>query len=220
MGLSNARGAGRLLIAAMIVLLICFNPFVAVGQIDEAAQLLLNVEKLEQLKQIMTDLEKGYTILNQGLGRVKELSEGNFNIHRIFLDGLMQVSPTVRNYHRVPAIIEYQLRLVREYRNAFDFYRRSGVFDIEEIEYMGRVYNRLFQSSLRNLDDLVMILTANSLRMGDDERMQSIDRIFSDMEDKLSFLRVFNEGAGLLALQRGKEMRDNIQLEELHGLPK
>lgn len=200
--------------------LICLHPDMAVAQIDEAAQLLLNVEKLAQLEQILRDLERGYTIMNQGLGKVKELSEGNFNIHRIFLDGLMQVSPTVRNYHRVPAIIDYQLRLVREYRNAFDFYRRSGVFDIEEIEYMGRVYNSLFQSSLRNLDDLVMILTANSLRMGDDKRMQSIDRIFSDMEDKLSFLRVFNEGAGLLALQRGKEMRDNIQLEELHGLPK
>ncbi|WP_373524160.1 TerB family tellurite resistance protein [Aquiflexum sp.] len=200
--------------------LICFNPDRAVAQVEEAAQLLLNVEKLAQLEQILRDLERGYTIMNQGLGKVKELSEGNFNIHRIFLDGLMQVSPTVRNYHRVPAIIDYQLRLVREYRNAFDFYRRSGVFDIVEIEYMGRVYNRLFQNSLRNLDDLVMILTANSLRMGDDERMQSIDRIFSDMEDKLSFLRVFNEGASLLALQRGKEVRENNLLEDLHGLPK
>lgn len=200
--------------------LICFNPDRAVAQVEEAAQLLLNVEKLAQLEQILRDLERGYTIMNQGLSKVKDLSEGNFNIHRIFLDGLMQVSPTVRNYHRVPAIIEYQLRLVREYRNAFDFYRRSGVFDIEEIEYMGRVYNRLFQNSLRNLDDLVMILTANSLRMGDDERMQSIDRIFREMEDKLSFLRVFNEGASLLALQRGKEVRENNLLEDLHGLPK
>ena len=200
--------------------LICFNPVRTVAQVEEAAQLLLNVEKLAQLQQILRDLERGYTIMNQGLGKVKDLSEGNFNIHRIFLDGLMQVSPAVRNYHRVPGIIDYQLRLVREYRNAFDFYRRSGVFDIEEIEYMGRVYNRLFQNSLRNLDDLVMILTANSLRMGDDERMQSIDRIFSDMEDKLSFLRVFNEGASLLALQRGKEVRENNLLEDLHGLPK
>ncbi|WP_228780127.1 TerB family tellurite resistance protein [Aquiflexum lacus] len=200
--------------------LICFNPVRTVAQVEEAAQLLLNVEKLAQLQQILRDLERGYTIMNQGLGKVKDLSEGNFNIHRIFLDALMQVSPAVRNYHRVPAIIDYQLRLVREYRNAFDFYRRSGVFDIDEIEYMGRVYNRLFQNSLRNLDDLVMVLTANSLRMGDDERMQSIDRIFSDMEDKLSFLRVFNEGASLLALQRGKEVRENNLLEDLHGLPK
>lgn len=210
----------RCLAMGLGAFLICFNPDRAVAQVEEAAQLLLNVEKLAQLEQILRDLERGYTIMNQGLGRVKELSEGNFNIHRIFLDGLMMVSPAVRNYQKVPAIIEYQLRLVREYRNAFDFYRRSGVFDIEEIEYMGRVYNRLFQNSLRNLDDLVMILTANSLRMGDDERMQSIDRIFSDMEDKLSFLRVFNEGASLLALQRGKEKRENNLLEDLHGLPK
>src|SRR5690606_39361195 len=86
------------------------------GQANEIAQLLLNVEKLAQFKQILSDMKKGYEILSGGYNTVKNISEGNFNLHRVFLDGLMEVSPTVRGYRRVADIADYQLTLVREYR--------------------------------------------------------------------------------------------------------
>ncbi len=47
----------------------------------EIEQLLLNVEKLAQFKQILKDMQDGYEILVQGYGVIKNLSEGNFNLH-------------------------------------------------------------------------------------------------------------------------------------------
>jgi hypothetical protein len=44
--------------------------------------------------------------------------------------------------------------------------------------------------------------------MSDDERLEAIDRIFSDMQDKLTFLRSFNNGTKLLAVQRIKEQAE------------
>src|SRR4051812_4125515 len=75
------------------------------AQEQEIQQLLLDVEKLAQLKNILTDLKKGYEILSGGYQTIKNISEGNFNLHQTFLDGLLQVSPVVRNYKRVADII-------------------------------------------------------------------------------------------------------------------
>ena len=82
---------------------------------------------------------------------------------------------------------------------------------------MGNVYTNLFNKSLQNLDELTMIITAGKLRMGDDERLNAIDRIYNDMGDKLVFLRTFNKENNVLAIQRGREMVDTRVSKKLNG---
>jgi len=190
----------------------------ALAQKDEIAQLLLNVEKLAQFKQILSDMKKGYKILNGGYNTIKDLSEGNFSLHKTFLDALMEVSPTVKNYKRVADIINYQVILVKEYKSSFNRFKRDNNFNQQELAYLGRVYENLFKQSLNNLDDLVTITTANKLRMSDDERLEAIDKIFADMQDKLLFLRYFNNNTTVLAVQRAKERNDANTMRLVYGI--
>lgn len=190
------------------------------AQSNELVQLTLNIEKLAQFRQILSDMKKGYQILSTGYNAVKDLSQGNFTLHQVFLDGLMQVSPTVRDYKRVADIIRYQGYLVKEYKAAYSRFRKDGNFKTDELQYLSRVYNRLFNGSMQNLDDLITVLTANKLRMSDDQRLEYIDDIFSDMEDKLEFLRHFNDRTTVLAIQRAREKKDISTLELIYGLPK
>jgi DNA repair ATPase RecN len=191
-----------------IVLVSLLLPSRINAQQQEIQQLILNIEKLAQFRQILKDMKKGYEILNGGYNTVKNLSKGNFDLHKTFLDALMQVSPTVRNYRRVGDIVNYQMLLIKEYKLAFDRFKNSDNFNAEEIAYLERVYDNLFEQSLRNLDELITIITANKLRMSDDERLTAIDKIYADMQDKLLFLRRFNNNASVLALQRAKERND------------
>jgi len=188
------------------------------SQSQEAQQLLLNVEKLAQLKQILKDLYKGYQVVSKGYNTIKDQSQGNFNLHKVFLDRLMEVSPAVRKYKRVADIISSQGMLVKEYKNAFNRFKKSNLFNAKEIDYMSGVYANLFNRSLQSLDELLMVITANKLRMSDDERFAAINRIFTDMEDKLSFLRNFNRSTTVLAMQRGKETIDTKVSQQLFGL--
>jgi DNA repair ATPase RecN len=190
----------------------------ASAQKDEIAQLLLNVEKLAQFKQILSDMKKGYKILNGGYNTIKDLSKGNFSLHKTFLDALMEVSPTVKNYKRVADIINYQVILVKEYKSSFNRFKRDTNFNQQELAYLGRVYENLFKQSLNNLDDLVTIITANKLRMSDDERLKAIDKIFDDMQDKLLFLRHFNNNTTVLAVQRAKERNDANTMRLVYGI--
>ena len=198
----------KIILIIIIILMGMVFPYRISAQSQEMQQLILNIEKLAQFKQILTDMKKGYQILNGGYNAVKDLSKGNFNLHETFLDALMQVSPTVRKYSRVGDIIQYQVLLVKEYKAAFNRFRNSGNFDADEIAYLEKVYAKLFKESVRNLDELTTVISANTLRMTDDERLTAIDKVYADMQDKLSFLRNFNNNTSVLAIQRTKERND------------
>ncbi|MFL9829716.1 TerB family tellurite resistance protein [Flavobacterium sp. ST-87] len=186
------------------------------AQAQEMQQLLLNIEKLAQFKQILQDMKKGYVILNGGYNTIKDLSQGNFSLHQTFMDGLMQVSPNVRKYKRIGEIANYQMLLVKEYKGALRRFKSSSLFDDKEMRYIEKVYANLFKQSLRNLDELTTVITANKLRMSDDERLESIDRIYADMQDKLVFLRNFNANTSVLTIQRSKEYNDVNALRDLY----
>ena len=178
------------------------------AQSQEVQQLLLNVEKLAQFKQILNDLKKGYQIISTGYNTIKNISQGNFDLHKTFLDGLLAVSPMVKKYKKVTDIINMQLQLIKEYKSAFRGFKNNVNFTLGEIDYMNQTYSNLFQKSINDLDELGTVLTAGKLRMTDDERLHFIDKVFENMQDKLLFLRHFNSSASMLTVQREKEKND------------
>lgn len=205
-----------LIIFLLLTIQISSNALFA--QSTEAQQLLLNVEKLAQLKKILSNMKKGYEIVSTGYNTIKDISKGNFNLHDAFLNALLQVSPTVRKYKRVADIITCQSQIVKEYRSAFNRFKSTNLFNSSEITYMEDVYKNLFKKSLQNLDELSIVITAGKLRMSDDERIAAIDRIYEDISDKLVFLRGFNNESSVLAVQRGRELVDTKLSEKLNGL--
>lgn len=198
------------------ILLLCSN--ICFGQSQEAKQLLLNVEKLAQLKLMLSHMKTGYKILEKGYTSIKNISQGNFNLHRDFLDGLLQVSPAVKQYSKVADIIRVQLKLVKESKAALAEFRGSKQFTIAEIEYLGNVYANLLKESLKMLDELAMVVTAGKLRMSDDERLQAIDKIYDEVMEQYTFLNEFNNGTAILSLQREKEKMDIDLMRKVHGL--
>lgn len=203
-----------------IIVIIAINCFVipAKAQSDEIQQLLLNIQKLSYFKKILQNMYDGYKILNKGYSAVKDISQGNFNLHNAFLDALFEVSPAVKKYKRIGDIINYQFRIVKEYKAAFNQFKNDQEFTVAELEYIGKVYQNLFQQSLQGLDELAMVLTARKLRMSDDERLLAIDKIYASIEDQYSFLKDFNGNTATLSLQRKSERADLKMSKSIYGL--
>lgn len=202
----------------LIISLLCVafvNPK-GYAQGAEAQQLIINWEKLNQLRQILDNMYWGYKVLDKGYTTIKKISEGNYTLHQLFFDGLMAVNPAVKNYKRIPFIIDYQKLLLKEYQRAYNRFRQDPGFKPEELEYLANVYKFLFKASLQNIDELIMVITTTKLRMTDDERMQAIDRIFFDMENKVVFLRTFNNSTQLLAIQRARSRNDVKTMQQLY----
>lgn len=201
-----------LILLTLVIHSACFS------QSQETKQLLLNVEKLAQLKLMLSHMKTGYQILEKGYTSIKNISQGNFNLHRDFLDGLLQVSPAVKQYSKVADIIRVQLKLVKESKAALAEFRGTKQFTITEIEYLGNVYANLLKECLKTLDELAMVVTAGKLRMSDDERLQAIDRIHDEVLEQYTFLNEFNNGTAILSLQREKEQMDIDLMRKIHGL--
>lgn len=188
------------------------------AQLSDAQQLILDIEKLTQLKGILSDMKTGYQIYNQGYGTISGLAKGNFDLHNLYLTGLLAVSPAVRNYGRVAEIILQQASLVSEYKRVNNAFRQSGSFSTGELSYMSDVYTRLINQSLDNLDELNTILSDSKLRMSDAERIKGIDRIYTSSTDQLQCLRAFNRQGIILSLQRSKDINDTQALKKLYQI--
>lgn len=193
-------------------------PFKAEAQSAEIQQLILNIEKLSQFKKILSDMKKGYELLSGGYKTVKDMTEGNFNLHKTFLDALMQVSPAVKNYKRVGDIVNLQIKLVKESKKGLDRFVKSGSFSQRELSYFEKVYGNLLNQSLRNLDELTMVITADKLRMSDDERLEAVDAVYLEMQDKIAFLQNFNASTNVLFLQRSRESKEAYASKELYEI--
>jgi hypothetical protein len=202
----------------LLLALMLTAPGLASAQTPEVVQLVLNIEKLNQLRQILEEFKKGYEILFKGYNTIKDLSKGNFKLHEAYLDGLLEVNPVVKKYGRLAGIIDLQLALVREYRSAYDRFASMDGFSQQELAYMRKVYKQLTDQSIESLDALTTVITAKKLRASDDERLKAIDAIYAEMQNRLEFLRYFNSSASVLGLQRAREKKSIGILKELHDI--
>jgi len=208
----------KLIIAFVLLLVASGTTIKARAQAQELEELVLDIQKLATLKSILKEMYEGYKILTTGYNAVKDISQGNFSLHKLFLDGFLSVSPLVKQYSRVVDIIKTQQTIVKEYKSALTHFNNLHLFNSADMNYLQQVYNNVFDRSLQNLDELLMVITDNQIRANDAERLTAIDRIYTDMENKLEFLRHFNNNAGLLATQRQKALEENQTLQRLYGI--
>ncbi|HEX5152866.1 MAG TPA: TerB family tellurite resistance protein [Parafilimonas sp.] len=208
----------------IVVLLISVFAFTISNRVKaqsfEIQQLILDCEKLVQLKDIYEDLVTGYDILSDGYNAVRDISKGNFDLHDIFLDGLMKVSPVVQQYSKVAGIIDYELKIVSEYSVAFERFKADNNFSPDEIIYIAKVYDKLLDESIKGVSDLTNVITDGILRASDDERLSRIDALFNDMQDRLTFLRHFNNNTSVLSLQRARSKNDLNTVGGIYGIKK
>ncbi|MDR3715781.1 MAG: TerB family tellurite resistance protein [Puia sp.] len=186
--------------------------------IQLATQLALDIEKLSELKSILSEMYKAYTIIDKGYKDVESVVSGNFNLHKAFLDALLAVSPAVQNYPRIVDIINAEYNVVSEYRSASSKFNADGHFTPQELSYIANLYSTILNKSAQCITQLTMVITANQMRMNDAERLNSIDRIYDDITATLSHLRTFNSQTSVQAIQRSKEAGDLSTLQNIYGI--
>jgi len=195
------------------MIIVLLFPLTMHAQYFEVQQLLLNVEKLSQFKAMLQDMYDGWKLVNQGYTAIKDISSGNFSLHKGFLDALMDVSPAVRRYERIAAIVNFQLQIIKQGRAAVQLFKSDKAITVEEGRYVTKVFDKLLQRSMESIDELALVITAGKLRMSDDERIKAIDRVYAEVNEQFSFLQEFTNSTKLLLLQR-KSAQAEIDLSK------
>ncbi|WP_026947168.1 hypothetical protein [Algoriphagus marincola] len=188
---------------------------VAQGQSSEVKQLLLNVEKLEQLREMLDGMKEKYRILQSGFEQVKGITEGNFRLHEAFLNRLTQVSPEVKSYYKVAEIIQFQIRLVQTVSGIRADLNRLDWTDWEEQQQVFQSFAAFSKAGMENMESLLLILADGQLQMDDGERIRSVDRIHDSMQELMAGLGRWNWSyRELLDLRKGKQ----VELRSLENI--
>ncbi|OJW01347.1 MAG: hypothetical protein BGO52_07655 [Sphingobacteriales bacterium 44-61] len=163
-------------------------------------------------------IEKGYGIARKGLNTIQKIKQGDFDLHRDFISSLSTVNPKVKNYTRVGDIIAYQVRIVKDIKTVISNLKESNQFNPDELDYSKAIFERLLEDCLKSMDELFLVITSGELQMKDDERIQRIDGLWLDMQDKYAFCKSFSEECSVLAMQRLMETGDVDLSKKLNGL--
>jgi hypothetical protein len=205
----------------ILALLASTHPIVCRAQStsDLIEQLVLDFQKLQEMKAMLQDMYTSYKILDEGYTRIKNIAQGQFNLHKVFLDALLAVSPEVRNYYRTGEIIAAERDLVGEYKASSHRAHGSGVFTGAELGYIDGIYGTVFKRSLQSIDELTLVVTDGELRMSDAQRLGAIDRVYGEITGQLQAVRLLNNEVTVQMIQRQKAINDIRTLKKLYDNP-
>jgi hypothetical protein len=168
---------------------------------------------LQQIVALQTYIgyaKKGYTIVDNGISTIRNIKNGDFNLHRDFLNSFKAINPKISNYAKVADIVAYQLRIIKQAKQAFKHIRETKQFTPDEMEYGQKVFDMLLDECLQSIEELLDVITPDKLEMKDNERLKRIDKLYADMQDKYTFCSVMCEDMSLLAAQRlGEQIEVN-----------
>lgn len=176
------------------------------------------LQQIAALQVYIGYVQKGYSIAKQGLNTISDIKKGEFNLHKDYFNSLKTVNPKIKNYSKVADIIALQVNIIKIYKEAAKQLKQSRSFNAGEINYINGVFDRLMDDCAKTIDALITVTTSGELEMKDDERLKQIDALYSDMEDKYTFVQGFSNEAKLLAASRIREQNDIQTSRALNGI--
>ena len=205
------RAEGQFVIADVIKLVVqkVINAIdLAVQQVQNKTIVLQNVQK--ELENIMSKLQ---------LDDISHWVEKQRKLYEAYYTELWQVKQIISDYDKVKDIIRLQAKLVSEYTHAYDLFKRDKHFSSTELDHMFQVYTGILSESLKNVDEVLLVVSSLVTQMDDAARMEIISKAEKGVQKNYNDLQRFNHENLQISLQRGVELNDLGTLKDLYGIP-
>ncbi len=180
----------------------------------------LKIQRLQNKTIWLQNAQKAIenTMSKMKLEQISDWVEKQRKLYADYFDELSKVKEAIATYHGVKDIIDKQTALVNEYKSAWALFRQDDNFTSDEISYMGDVYTGILNESIKNLDQVFLVIDAFATQMTDAKRIEIIDHAADAVDDNLADLRQFNDQNKMLSFQRAAESGDVDVVKKLYGL--
>lgn len=170
------------------------------------------LEQIAALQVYTGYLKKGYEIANSGLNTIKVFKNGEFGLHSAFYTSLKAVSPAIRNNAKAIEVIAFQISISK----VFNGIRNDDLLSSSNRQYIADVRDKVMKECGKDLEELLLVITAGKVEMTDDERLKRLDKVYLSMGDKSAFAQSFITDVQLLIRQRGNEQKSANQLRRFY----
>ncbi len=152
------------------------------------------------------------------LTEIAQWTEKHRKLYQEYYDELWKVKNTLAAYQRIRQIMDKQIRIVDEYKRAWNLVRQDKHFTESEIDYMYRVYKGILNESVRNLDQILLVINSFKTQMTDAQRLAIITQAGDRIEQNFIDLLEFNMNTYQISLNRAKTQYEIDRVKKLYGL--
>ena len=152
------------------------------------------------------------------LTEISDWSKRQKELYAKYFDELWKVKNAISSYQAVRDIIKKQVQLVQEYSKAFNLSKQDKNFTADELNYMQNVYTGILDESIKNIDQIQLVINAFATQMTDAKRLEIIHVAGNNIEQNITDLRQFNQQNIIISLQRSKEKNDIDVVKKLDGI--
>ncbi|MFH7018593.1 conjugal transfer protein TraI [Flavobacterium sp. FlaQc-47] len=181
----------------------------------------LRIQKLQNktiwLQNAQKQLENVLSKLK--LDEISDWTKKQKDLYKGYYEELAKVKSIITYYQRIKDITKKQTRLVQEYERAWNLFKQDTHFKDNEIQYMERVYSGILEESVKNMDQIFLILDSFSTQMSDLKRLEIINKAADQIDVNYDDLTLFNQQNVMLSLQRAKTEADVNQVKQFYGIP-
>jgi RNA processing factor Prp31 len=179
--------------------------------------------KIQRLQNEVIWLQNAQKVVENAMSKVRLEEIGNWvekqrNLYGDYFDELWRVKDRVTYYHKVKEVGSRQILLVNEYKRAWNGVQRDKHFTPEEVAYIGKVYSGIINESLKNLEQVVMVIQSFSLQMTDAKRLELINTAANAIEQNYTDLKTFSRQNVQLSLQRSVDAGEIAVIKKLYGI--
>jgi hypothetical protein len=180
----------------------------------------LKVQRLQNQTIWLQNAQK--TVENQlhkfKLGEISEWSQKQKDLYDKYYKELQTVKSVIAYYERIKDMTNKQTNLVNEYNHAWGLLRNDKHFSGDELTYMQKVYRGILEESVKNLDELMLVIKSFQTEMSDAKRQELINAAADRMDDNYSDLHRFNNQNYMLSVQRARTENEAITLKKYYGI--
>lgn len=170
------------------------------------------LEQIAVLQVYLGYARKGYELVGSGLQTVRDITGGEFSLHNAFISSLKKVSPFVRNNAKVAEIIACQVSISK----SFGRIEHKQMLSAGNQLYVLEVKDHLLDECFKDLEELLMVITAGKVEMDEQQRLERLDKIYESMMDKYAFAQDFSAQVKLLISGKIKEQESINDLRKLY----
>jgi len=153
------------------------------------------------------------------LDEISDWTQKQKDLYKNYYEELAKVKSIITYYHRIKEITKKQTQLVQEYERAWNLFRQDTHFKDSEIQYMEGVYNGILEESVKNIDQIFLILDSFATQMSDLKRLEIINTAADQIDSNYDDLKMFNQQNILLSLQRARTEADVNRVKQFYGIP-
>lgn len=181
--------------------------------------------KIQRLQNETIWLQNAQKVLENQLSKLKlteiaDWTEKQKNLYSQYYDELWKIKSAIAYYKRIKDLTEKQMAIVDEYKWAWNLFKQDKHFNIEELDYMEKVYSGILEESINNLDQILLVISSFKTQMSDAERLIIINKAADQMDANYTSLKKFNSQNISTSIQRANSLDETARLKEIYGIEK